>query len=491
MTMRSNQSLISVGRILKKVLLGTAALALVLLLILLFSIPVSIYERPADLLDVRASGRWSIDRVHLVDVRTGTVLRDRQLLIDSGRIADIRTAGAPVSAGDKFIDGNGSWIVPGLFDLHVHLHDRKYLGLNLAFGVTTVRNLRGLPMHLRWKRELEAGEWLGSNLYTSSPVLDGEKYAHALQQVVTDPEKARQLVRRYQQDGYDLIKAYGYLEASVFEAIVDEAARIDMPVAKHGPNPIEGLPLSSNQGLQSLEHVEDILQGALAFDFEPEPLDQWLAELKKIDPVIVPTLATFDHLTLLSEQKQSFVDSLAMDTLNPLYRALLGEFAVKRWLGADIGVAQWNRKCREYLLRIVKRLDEEGISLAVGSDAGTMYMPPGTSTHREMALMVEAGLSRATVLQAATLNAAETLGIEDRYGTVEVGRVADLVIVGANPLENLAVLREPQAVIKAGQWISGEELTMLRDSGKNPSSFYVSLGRLLEDILGRKFLGSE
>jgi hypothetical protein len=489
--MKSNQFPGPAGRILKKTVLGTAALALALLLTLLLSIPVSMFERPGDLLDVRASGRWSIDRVHLVDVRTGTVVRDRQLLIDDGRIADIRAAGTPVSAGEKVIDGQGAWIVPGLFDLHVHLHDRKYLGLNLAYGVTTVRNLRGLPMHLRWKRELGAGEWLGSNLYTSSPVLDGEKYAHALQQVVTDPEKARRLVRRYQQDGYDLVKAYGYLDAPVFEAIVDEAGRIGMPVAKHGPNPIEGLTLSSNRGLQSLEHVEDILQGALAFDFEPEPLDLWLAELKKIDPVVVPTLATFDHLTQLSEQKQSFVDGLAMDTLNPLYRALLGEFAVKRWLDADIGTAQWNRKCREYLLRIVKRLDEEGISLAVGSDAGTMYMPPGTSTHREMALMVEAGLSRASVLQAATLNAARTLGIEDRYGTVEVGRVADLVVAAANPLEDLSVLREPQAVIKAGQWISGEELAMLRDSGKKPSNFYVSLGRLLEDMLGRKFRGSE
>jgi hypothetical protein len=485
--MLSKQSLFLRARILKMILLGIGALAVGLLLVVLLSIPLSIIDRPHDLLDVKASGRWFIDRVHLVDVRLGTVVPDRQLVIENGRIAGIQAAATPIGAGEKVIDGNGAWVVPGLFDLHVHVHDRKYLGLYLAHGVTTVRNLRGLPMHLRWKRELQNGEWLGSNLYTSSPVLDGEKHAHALQQVVTDPEKARQLVRRYDQDGYDLIKAYGYLAPPVFEAIVDEASRLGIPVAKHGPNPIEGLPLSSNQGLQSLEHVEDILQGALAFDFEPEPLGQWLAELKTIDPVVVPTLATFDHLTQLSERKELFIDGLPLDTLNPLYRTLLGEFSVKRWLGADAGVAQWNRKCRDYLLRVVKRLDEEGIRLAVGSDAGTMYMSPGSSTHLEMALMVEAGLSRAAVLRAATLNAAETLGIDERYGTAEAGRVADLVVVDANPLEDLGALQDPRAVIKAGQWISSEELKKLRESGENPSNIYISLGRLLEDLLSRKF----
>ena len=138
------------------------------------------------------------------------------------------------------------------------------------------------------------------------------------------------------------------------------------------------------------------------------------------------------------------------------------------------------------MLHVVKRLDEEGIRLAVGSDAGTMYMSPGDSTHLEMALMREAGLSHATVLRAATLTAAETLGIEDRYGTAEIGRIADLVVVDANPLEDLGALQQPRAVIKAGQWISSEELKKLKESGENPSGFYVSLGRLLEDLLSRK-----
>lgn len=458
-----------------------------LLALLLLSIPISIFEIPADLLSVDNSPPLVLDNVNIVDVKTGQVFENRQILISDGLIESIQSAGTRSGPEYERIDLEGAYIVPGLFDMHVHIHDRKYLALNLAYGVTSVRNMRGLPMHLRWKNELEQGQWLGSNLYTSSPVLDGEKYAHALQQVVTSPVEARRLVQKYRDAGYDLIKAYGYLDKAVFEAIVDEARVWGIPVAKHGPNPVPGATLESNRGLQSLEHVEDIFQGPLNYEFDRELLVGWIAELKAIDPVVTPTLATFDHLTLLSEQKGAFTDGLPLDTLNPLYRTINREFEVSRWLAAGEQQIQWNKAEAAHLLEIVRELDMQGIKLLVGSDAGTLYMPPGTSTHREMALMTQAGLSSITVLRAATINAAETLGKGSQYGSVEVGKVADLVVVAENPLDDLKALRQPEAVIKAGQWISATDLATLRESGKNPSNFYISLGRLLEDLLVRAF----
>ena len=121
----------------------------------------------------------------------------------------------------------------------------------------------------------------------------------------------------------------------------------------------------------------------------------------------------------------------------------------------------------------------------MGSDAGTLYLPPGISTHDEMALMIRAGLTPRTILAAATINAVETLGVADRYGSIEVGKVADLVLTGSNPLDDLRTLRHPLGVVKAGQWVSEEQLESLRESGKHPSNFYISLGRLLEDLLRR------
>ncbi|MCP5190257.1 MAG: amidohydrolase family protein [Pseudomonadales bacterium] len=462
-------------------------LLLGLLALLLLSIPISIFEIPGDLLGVDNSPPLALDNVNVVDVKTGQVLENRQILIADGLIESIEIAGTRSGPEFERIDLEGAYVVPGLFDMHVHIHDRKYLAVNLAYGVTSVRNMRGLPMHLRWKTELEQGRWLGSNLYTSSPVLDGEKYAHALQQVVTSPAEARRLVKKYRDAGYDLIKAYGYLDKAVFEAIVDEARVWEIPVAKHGPNPVPGATLESNRGLQSLEHVEDIFQGPLNYEFDRERLGGWITNLKAIDPVVTPTLATFDHLTLLSEQKDAFIADLPLETLNPLYRTINREFEVSRWLAAGEEQIQWNKAEAAHLLEIVRELDMQGIKLLVGSDAGTLYMPPGPSTHREMALMTQAGLSAITVLQAATINAAETLGKGSQYGSVEVGKIADLVVVAENPLDDLQALRQPQAVIKAGQWISATELARLRESGKNPSNFYISLGRLLEDLLVRAF----
>jgi hypothetical protein len=246
----------------------TTLTILCVLALILVAIPVSIYEMPEDLRPVDHTEDIVLVNANYVDVLMGQIIRNKQIHLSKGRIVSIGEKTSIPNQHARVIDLHGKYVVPGLFDMHVHLHDRKYLALYLAHGVTSVRNMRGLPMHLRWKAELKRGDWLGSNLYTSSPVLDGEKYAHVLQQVVMSPTKARELVKKYKNDGYDLIKAYGYLDKEVFEAISDEAKRLNFPIAKHGPNPIDGLAMQSNSGLQSLEHVEDIFQGPLQFSFD-------------------------------------------------------------------------------------------------------------------------------------------------------------------------------------------------------------------------------
>lgn len=472
-------------KIVVKTLKYVSVLFLIFVALILVAIPISIYEMPNDLSPVGSTQDIVLDKANYVDVYTGQIIRNQQIHLSNGKILSIkpRTSNAHVQA--KVIDLNGAYVVPGLFDMHVHVHDRKYLGLYLAYGVTSVRNMRGLPMHLRWKDELKNRKWLGSNLYTSSPVLDGEKYAHALQQIVTSPEKARHLVRKYKHDGYDLIKAYGYLDKEVFKAVRAEAKRLNFPVAKHGPNPINGLSLQSNSDLQSLEHVEDIFQGPLNFSFERDKMVSWVSKFREISPIVTPTLATFHHLTQLSQNKDTFVESLKLSTLNPLYRIINREFEVKRWLSASHEQSEWNNKEEKFLFEIVKELDQQGVTLLVGSDSGTLYMPPGLSTHLEIQLMIKAGVSPTKVLQAATINAATALKISDKYGSVEVGKIADLVVVHDNPLENMRALSDPFAVIKAGQWISDKELSVLQKAGERPSNIYISMGRLLEDLLVR------
>ncbi|AFU98350.1 amidohydrolase family protein [Simiduia agarivorans] len=439
---------------------------------------------PDDLPAVAPAADYVIDKVHIVDVAAGRLVRDQQLLIRQGRIAAIAPAGTPHGADIARRDGQGAFVLPGLTDMHVHVYDRKELVLNLTYGVTRVRNLRGMPMHLRWRQELQQGRWLGASLVTASPALDGPDYAHALQEVITTPAQARARVERYQREGWDLIKAYGYLAPDVLAALVARAAELGLPVAKHAPHNGEG-DLSPLQGLQSLEHVEDIFQGPLNYTFDDARLANFIGTLRQVDSYVTPTLATFNHLTLLSEHKQAFVAGLPTRFLNPFFTWLNYEFASKRWLQADQAQAEWNRREHDYLLHITRQLHLAGIRLLVGSDAGTFYMVAGDSTHREMRLLQTAGLPPAAVLRAATLTPAQALGIDADYGLVAAGKVADLVLTRANPLADVAALDQITAVIKGGQWLGQYELSALRASAEKTAPWWVGAGNLLDDLTQR------
>lgn len=439
------------------------------------------YIKPQDLLPVENQQALVIDNVNIVMVKTNQVLKNRQLVIhngliteiNNGLITEINNAKFPAKDGTRIIDGNGAYVAPGLFDMHVHLYDRKYLMLNLAYGVTSVRNLNGKKMHLRWRQELLNKEWLGSNLYTSSPILAGND-THALNQKISSSQEGRNQVRKAKNNGYDLIKIYGYLDPEIFEAIIDEAKKIDISVTKHGPHPAKGSDWSHLAGLQSLEHVEDIFQGPLNYQFDDERLQHIALKLKELDVPIVPTLATFNHLTQLSNGKQKFINSLELDYLNPLSFDIESHFTVARWLKDNKEQSTYHLQKQQFLFDIVNVLNENKVKLLVGSDAGTMYTLPGIATHNEMRLLRQSGLSNAEVLKAATINAAETLEIDNQYGSVEIGKTADLILVMQNPLDDIQVLKNPYAVVKNGQWIDKQALEKLKISAKNTESYFWS-----------------
>ena len=462
-------------------------LLLLLATVIILSIVSLDYTKPLGLLPVNNSDALVINNVNIVMVKKNQILNNRQLVIQNGRITAINKGGFPVKNNIREIDGNNAYVTPGLFDMHVHIYDRKYLTLNLAYGVTSVRNLNGMNMHLRWREELKNEKWLGSNLHLSSPILAG-KDTHALNQKILSPQQGRDAVNKAKASGYDFIKVYGYLEPKIFEAIIDEAKKIDMRVAKHGPHPAKGSDWSYLEGLQSLEHVEDIFQGPLNYEFNKETLENIARKIKQSNVPIVPTLATFDHLTQLSNGKNKFIDSLTLDYLNPLYFDIQSHFTVSRWLKDNKEQSAYHLKKQKFLFDIVKVLHEHKVKLLVGSDAGTMYSLPGLATHNEMQLLQQSGLSTFEVLKAATINTAQTLSIERDYGSVEVGKIADLVLVTENPLDEIKVLRNPYAVVKRGQWLDKEQLELLRIEAKNTDSYYWSVISLFEDLFLRFFI---
>jgi hypothetical protein len=174
---------------LKKLAKYVAVLMFIVVIVLAASIPAARLERPSDLQPANNGQPLAIDNVNLVTMVGEQLLVDRQLLIRNGIIERIEKAGAAVSDDYRRIDARGAYLMPGLFDMHVHAMDRKNLVLSLAYGVTSVRNMGGYPMHLRWKRELAEGQWLGSNLFSATPTMNGKKNANPLGELCT-PRRA-------------------------------------------------------------------------------------------------------------------------------------------------------------------------------------------------------------------------------------------------------------------------------------------------------------
>jgi hypothetical protein len=374
--------------------------------------------------------------------------------------------------------------MPGLFDMHVHAMDRKNLVLSLAYGVTSVRNMGGYPMHLRWKRELAEGEWLGSNLFSATPTMNGKENANPLgEKIVSEADTARQLVRRYHTQGWDFIKVYARLDVPVYEAIVDEARRLDFPVAGHVPYPVVETDYSLARPMVTLEHTEDIFQGPLNYRYDDSAVEAVARKLKDMNATVTPTLMIFDHLTRLAREKQAFLDELPLEYLNPVMRRFVDGTAGARWLGADETLQASLEKRNLYFQFITRVLYETGVNLVLGTDWGAIYAIPGSSTHDEIALLQQAGLPAESILEMGTINAARALGVEDRLGSIAVGKTADLVLVEHNPMTDPKYLRRPLAVIKNGQWLGRNELDMLKKTAGNPSSVYVTLGRVLEFLI--------
>ena len=375
------------------------------------------------------------------------------------------------------IEGKGGYVTPGLIDMHVHMYERAAYVMTLSHGVTHVRIMNGVPKQLEWRDKVNAGEMVGSSSTVSSPIISGYKGAYLHHGVETAAE-AQAAVRKYQGEGYDLIKLYGNLSEEALGSAVAEGKRLGMPMAKHGPHASGDMPVADLAGLQSFEHAEDIYQGPLNYKFEPDRLPGIIAELKATDVPLTPTLNIFYQLTKLSEDKEAFLEQTPKHYTSDIIALEANKNQVDRWLTASDRMVAHNKKTFAFLQLITKRVHEGRVPLLVGSDSGVLLSPHGLATHTEMRLMKEAGLGSFEVLAAATINSAQALGMQNEIGHIAVGYNADFIYTASDPIDDLSVLVEPAAVAKAGQWYTRGELDELRADAIKNRSFWEEVGVL-------------
>lgn len=233
----------------------------------------------------------------------------------------------------------------------------------------------------------------------------------------------------------------------------------------------------------TLEHTEDIFQGPLEYQYDDDAVMAIALQLKEMNATVTPTLTIFDHLTRLASDKQTFLDELPLEYLNPMMKRFVGATAGARWLGTGEKLQESLEKRNSYFQYITLVLHETGVNFVLGTDWRAIYAIPGSSTHDEIALLQEAGIPAEAVLKMATINAARVLRVEDRLGSISEGKTADLMLVAHKPMTDPKYLRQPLAVVKAGQWLDTNDLDRLKETASNPSSTYLTMGRVLEFLI--------
>ena len=425
--------------------------------------------------------------VHVVPMDRERILKNRIVVIQKDRITEIGEANKTrIPDGAQTIEGRGLYLMPGLADMHFHLHNKADMALLLANGVTTIRNMRGTPLHLSWREQIRLGKMLGPTIYTCGPILDGNPPTGENMTVLETPEEIRQSIARQKESGYDCIKVYNKLSKEAYSEIIRTAKNLGIPVAGHVPTAV-GLAGALQGAQSSIEHLTGYMSELKSGSSKiTEERIRTLARATRSAGVWnCPTLVVQQKLAEADEYKRllrapemKYVAPLRLALWNPTRVTQLQSMTSSEFEAAERGI--------EVLKRLTKALQREGAGLLMGTDAPSRFVVPGFAVHEELQNFVESGLSPYQALRTATRNPAEYLNALPEFGTVEVGKRADLILLRANPLEDITTLRSPAGVMVAGHWLPQTELSRMLDeiveSYRVPADRFTDFPPLAESI---------
>jgi imidazolonepropionase-like amidohydrolase len=434
----------------------------------------------------------ALAHVTVIDVTGGPARRDVTVVVRGGRIVAVGPASqVRLPPGVTPIDMNGKYVIPGLCDTHVHSEDMEqiYPPLYLANGVTTVREMSGYPYLQAWRERVETGDLFGPRFVVGSAIIDGHPSLWAGVPLphfeVKDADEARQAVRQVHRDGADFVKVYTRLTRETFQAAADEARRLGIPLVGHCPDLVP-VTEASDAGLGSVEHVfnswyatssrEDEIRRVIA-GMVPDGYNDWFHKSLPLDWMAAhsydPAKAArvFARLarngcrqvpTLTMHRVLGIPDSV--DFSDPRL-AYLPQATLEYWkwvldeMYVGVRTPQESEQHGELVAhrgRYVDRMRRAGVPVMAGTETGTPFCYPGFAMHDEMAELVAAGFTPMQALRAATLEPARFLGFERWLGTVEPGKVADLVVLDANPVHDIRNTQKIHAVLVRGELISAE-----------------------------------
>lgn len=409
--------------------------------------------------------------VNVIPMTSEIVQLQKTVMVTDGKItlvADVDTT--PIPKDILIIDGTDRYLMPGLSEMHGHIPGtgseslERILHLYVANGITLMRGMLGQPSHLQLRQDILDGKILGPRLVTSGPSFNGRS--------VQNPSQARQMATAQFEAGYDFFKIHPGLTREEFDAVAGTAKTLGIPFAGHVPADV-GVKRALQAGIATIDHLDGYMQSLLPPHEDPSGGFEGFfglllanqAEESKIGPIVeatrlagtwnVPTQSLFVHV--VAEESSSNMSA------RPEMR-YMPEATVRQWAASKDRVTSDHEyspdtanRAIEIRQRIIKALQTSGAGLLLGSDSPQVFNVPGFSIHRELQYLVDAGLSPYEALLTGTVNPAQFFGRADVAGTIEVGREADLVLLDANPLNDISASRRVHGVMLRGRWISSVE----------------------------------
>jgi imidazolonepropionase-like amidohydrolase len=412
--------------------------------------------------------------VDVIPMDRESVLADQTVVVRDGKIVALgpeKDVAVPPHA--VLVPARGRFLMPALADMHVHIWSEDDFPLLFANGVTTVRNMFGAPLQLEWRKKIDAGELVGPTIYTAGPIIDGDPPIWPGSTVLTDPAKAEGVVVEQKEAGYDFLKVYAKLPLDAYDALMVAAKRHGMRVMGHVPEAV-GLAHVIASGQESVEHLDGWAAAAQADDspflgkvsFVNQPQAWQHFDAKKIEQLAksvaaagvwdCPTLVVYQKWAVGDEAEKSFARP-EMKYVSPMVRTFWKpENNYLQKMPPDfVAEAHASDADRKRALGI---LHKAGARVLLGTDLGNPFVVAGFSLHEELLNLVAAGLSPYEALRAGTSGAAEFMHAGAEWGTVAVGRRADLVLLDKNPLENVANAKLILGVMVRGWWLSKSEI---------------------------------
>lgn len=438
----------------------------------------------------KEAGFYAIENVNVIPMTSEAVFTNQTVVVKDGRVVTI-CAWKPgcTPKGAEVIRAEGKFLIPGLADMHTHIdteddfrdasdtkakEDRvinQFLRQYLTFGVTTIREAAGKRDILKVREEIKAGKRVGPRLFTSYLQMDGDPKLHPGSTAFTSALAASDFVRRTKAAGYDTVKVYSTLKPAVFSAIMKTAKDVDIAVMGHVPVQVD-VEDAIKAGMRSLEHfsgydvacakgekqiglgLDDVYQGWA--HCSPEKIRALAAMTARYENVwVVPTLLVVEHVK--TDYHRYADDETTANAYTPApYRSFYDYY-----YGIFPAIARAGLSgTRDTRLALVREFHKAGVRLLVGTDT----RDAGYNVQQELSLFVEAGLKPYDALYAATAEPARYFNAEGEFGTIVAGASADLVLLEANPLEDIANVRSISGVMVRGEWWSKQRLSEERQT---------------------------